>query len=154
MKGNEQVDRAVALEQSEALRSRAPRDCPRSCPARCSRASNRRLYLAVLPAVLFAARCCGWGPSLRNASCLPGEQYWFIPPIHSLRIVGAAERTGTLVYFFVCLTIIIFAETSRRAMAKLTVTTGKLRQASEELGRSYGSVGATNTRAGFFRNIS
>jgi signal transduction histidine kinase len=98
-------------------------------------------YLAVLPAVLFAARCCGWGPSLLVILvAFLGEQYWFIPPVHSLRIVGAAERTGTLVYFFVCFTIIIFAETSRRAMAKLAVTTGKLRQASEELGRSYGEL--------------
>src|SRR5258708_5137219 len=95
-------------------------------------------YLAVLPAVLFAARCCGWGPTLLvTLLAFLGEQYWFIPPVHSLRIVGAAERTGTLVYFFVCFTIIIFAETSRRAMAKLAVTTGKLRQASEELGRSH-----------------
>jgi signal transduction histidine kinase len=98
-------------------------------------------YLAVLPAVLFAARCCGWGPSLlATLLAFLGEQYWFIPPVHSLRIVGAAERTGTLVYFFVCFTIIVFAETSRRAMAKLTVTAGKLRQASEELGRSYGEL--------------
>ena len=60
-------------------------------------------YLAVLPAVLFAARCCGWGPSLLvTLLAFLGEQYWFIPPVHSLRIVGAAERTGTLVYFFVC----------------------------------------------------
>jgi signal transduction histidine kinase len=98
-------------------------------------------YLAVLPAVLFAARWCGLGPSLLvTFLAFLGEQYWFIPPIHSLRIVGAAERTGTLVYFFVCFTIIIFAETSRRAMAKLAVATGKLRQASEELGRSHSQL--------------
>jgi signal transduction histidine kinase len=98
-------------------------------------------YLGVLPAVLFAARVCGSGPALLvTVLAFLGEQYWFIPPVHTLRIVGAAERTGTLVYFFVCFTIIIFAETSRRAMAKLAVTTGKLQRASEELGRSYGEL--------------
>jgi len=94
-------------------------------------------YLAVLPAVLFSAKWCGWGPSvLVTVLGFLGEQYWFIPPIHTLRIVGVAERTGTLVYFFVCFAIIFFAETSRRAMAELAVTTNKLRQAGEELGRS------------------
>jgi signal transduction histidine kinase len=94
-------------------------------------------YLAVLPAVLFSAKWCGWGPSvLVTVLGFLGEQYWFIPPIHTLRIVGVAERTGTLVYFFVCFAIIFFAETSRRAMAELAVTTKKLRQAGEELGRS------------------
>ena len=98
-------------------------------------------YLGVLPAVVFAAWACGWGPSvLVTLLSFLAEQYWFIPPIHSLRLVGAAELTGTLVYFFVCFAIIIFAETTRRTMAKLAVTTGKLQQASEELGRSHAEL--------------
>jgi C4-dicarboxylate-specific signal transduction histidine kinase len=59
------------------------------------------------------------------------------PPTHSLRIVGAAESAGAIVYFFVCFIVIIFSETKRRAMAKLAVSTEKLRQAGEELGRAH-----------------
>ena len=94
-------------------------------------------YLAVLPGVIFAARFCGLGPSLLAMFlAFLGEQYWFIPPAHSLRIVGPAESAGTIVYFVVSLTIIIFAETNRRTLAKLAISTEQLRKTGEELGRS------------------
>jgi signal transduction histidine kinase len=64
-----------------------------------------------------------------------GEQYWFIPPTHSLTIVGTAEIAGTIVYFLVSLIIIIFAETNRRVLAKLVITAEKLREAGEDLER-------------------
>jgi signal transduction histidine kinase len=98
-------------------------------------------YLAILPAVLFSASFCGLGPSvMATLLAFLGEQYWFIPPTHSLRIVGEADTAGSVVYFVVCFTVIIFAETRRRAMAKLAVITEKLQQASEELGRSHGEL--------------
>jgi signal transduction histidine kinase len=98
-------------------------------------------YLAVLPAVLVSARFWGLGPSLfATLLAFLGEQYWFIPPTHSLRIVGEAERAGSIVYFVVCLTVIILAETKRHAMAKLAVTTEKLRQVSEELARAHSQL--------------
>jgi len=100
-------------------------------------------YLAVLPAVLFSANFCGLGPSIMaTLLAFLGEQYWFIPPTHSLRIVGEADGAGSIVYFVVCFTVIALAETRRRAMAKLAVTTEKLQQASEELGRSYSQLEA------------
>src|ERR1700720_689935 len=75
-------------------------------------------YLAVLPAVLFSASFCGLGPSIMaTLLAFLGEQYWFIPPTHSLRIVGEADTAGTLVYFVVCFTIIALAETRRRVIA-------------------------------------
>ena len=93
-------------------------------------------YLAVLPAVIFSARFSGLAPSLlAMLLAFVGEQYWFIPPTHSLRIVGSAEIAGTIVYFLVSLAIIVFAETNRRIMAKLATSTEKLRQAGEELER-------------------
>jgi len=95
-------------------------------------------YLAVLPAVIFCARFCGLGPSLLvMLLAFLGEQYWFIPPVHSLQIVGPGERAGTIVYFVVSLTIIIFAEANRRTLAKLAISTEELRIAGEELGRSH-----------------
>ena len=93
-------------------------------------------YLAVLPAVIFSVRFCGLGPSvLAMVLAFLGEQYWFIPPTHSLKIVGTAEIAGTIVYFLVSLSIIVFAETSRRVMAKLAVSGEELRQAGEGLER-------------------
>jgi signal transduction histidine kinase len=95
-------------------------------------------YLAVLPGVIFCARFCGLGPSLlAMLLAFLGEQYWFIPPIHSLQIVGPEERAGTIVYFVVSFTIIIFAETNRRTLAKLAISSEELRKAGEELGRSH-----------------
>jgi len=95
-------------------------------------------YLAVLPGVILAARFCGLGPSLLAMFlAFLAEQYWFIPPVHSLRIVGPAEGAGTIVYFVVSLTIIIFAETNRRTLAKLAFSTDELRKTGEALGRSH-----------------
>ena len=98
-------------------------------------------YLAVLPAVIVSARFCAVGPSiLAMLLAFLSEQYWFIPPTHSLQIVGTTELSGTIVYFLVSLTIIIFAETNRRTLARLAISTEKLRQAGEELGRSHGDL--------------
>jgi signal transduction histidine kinase len=98
-------------------------------------------YLAVLPAIVFSAWFCGLGPSiLSTVLAFLGEQYWFIPPTHTLRVVGTAESAGAIVYFVVCLTIIIFAETIRRTTAKLALTTEKLREAGAELGRSHAEL--------------
>jgi signal transduction histidine kinase len=98
-------------------------------------------YLAVLPAIVFSAWFCGLGPSILSMLlAFLGEQYWFVPPTHTLRIVGTEERAGAIVYFVVSLTIIIFAETIRRTSTKLAITTDKLREASAELGRSHSEL--------------
>ena len=98
-------------------------------------------YLAVLPAVVFSAWFCGLGPSLAAMLiAFVGEQYWFIPPTHTVRISGTADRAGAIVYFLVSLTIIIFAEITRRTTAKLAFTSDKLRQAGAELGRSHADL--------------
>jgi signal transduction histidine kinase len=69
-----------------------------------------------------------------------GEQYWFIPPTHTLRIVGSVESAGAIVYFLVSLTIIIFAEANRRTAANLALSTERLRQSGEELSRSHSEL--------------
>lgn len=98
-------------------------------------------YLAVLPAVVLAAWFCGLGPSLlAMIIAFLGEQYWFIPPTHTLRIVGKADFTGAVVYFFVSLTIILFADTIRRTSAALAITTQKLQEAGAELSRSHSEL--------------
>ena len=98
-------------------------------------------YLAVLPAIVFSAWFCGLGPSIFSMLlAFLGEQYWFIPPVHSLRISGNPDSAGAIVYFLVSLTIITFAETTRRITAKLAITTDKLRQAGADLGRSHAQL--------------
>jgi signal transduction histidine kinase len=95
-------------------------------------------YLAVVPAVVFTAWFCGLGPSLAaTIVAFLGEQYWFIAPTHTLQILGKENRAGAIVYFLVSLTIIIFAETTRRTTAKLAIATDKLRETGAELGRSH-----------------
>ena len=98
-------------------------------------------YLAVLPAVVFAAWFCGLGPSLVvMVLAFLGEQYWFVTPQHSLKIVGTAEQAGAIVYFAVSLTIIVFADNNRRVIDKLAVSRAELQQASDELARSHNEL--------------
>lgn len=98
-------------------------------------------YLAVLPAVVFCAWFCGLGPSLvAMVIAFVAEQYWFIPPTHTLHISGTADLAGAIVYFLVSLTIVLFAEITRRTNAKLAVTTEQLREAGAELGRSHAEL--------------
>jgi signal transduction histidine kinase len=98
-------------------------------------------YLAVLPAVVFCAWFCGLGPSLvAMVIAFLAEQYWFIPPTHTLHISGTADLAGAIVYFLVSLTIVLFAEITRRTNAKLAVTTEQLREAGAELGRSHAEL--------------
>jgi signal transduction histidine kinase len=98
-------------------------------------------YLAVVPAVVFTAWFCGLGPSLvAMIIAFLGEQYWFIAPTHTLQVLGTPDRAGAIVYFLVSLTIIIFAEATRRTTAKLAITTDKLRETGAELGRSHSEL--------------
>jgi signal transduction histidine kinase len=98
-------------------------------------------YLAVVPAVVFTAWFCGLGPSLvAMIIAFLGEQYWFIAPTHTLQVLGKPDRAGAIVYFLVSLTIIIFAEATRRTTAKLAITTDKLRETGAELGRSHSEL--------------
>jgi signal transduction histidine kinase len=95
-------------------------------------------YLAVLPAVVLSAWLCGMGPALLSmVLSFFGDQYWFIPPTHTLALVNIDEVIAAVAYFLVALTIIAFAETNRRTMAKLAVRSEQLRQAGEELSRSH-----------------
>ena len=79
-------------------------------------------YLAVLPAIVFSAWFCGLGPSILSMLvAFLGEQYWFIPPVHSLRVLDNPDLAGAIVYFVVSLTIILFAERTRRITTKLAI---------------------------------
>src|SRR5580704_1259941 len=56
-------------------------------------------YITLFPAVAFCAWYCGVGPSILSVVlALIGAQYWFIPPVHSLRIVDIPHAVGILVF--------------------------------------------------------
>src|SRR6266849_3420177 len=54
-------------------------------------------YITLFPAVAFCAWYCGVGPSVLSAVlALIATKYWFIPPLHSLRIAGTSQAVGIL----------------------------------------------------------
>src|SRR6267378_7558238 len=59
-------------------------------------------YITLLPAVAFCAWYCGVGPSILSVVvAVMGAKYWFIPPAHSLRIVGMPQVIGILIFLSV-----------------------------------------------------
>ncbi len=72
-------------------------------------------YITLLPAVAFCAWYCGLGPSILSVVlALIGAQYWFIPPAHSLRIVGTAHIIGILAFLSVSSVLMAMGEARRR----------------------------------------
>src|SRR5260370_39690828 len=72
-------------------------------------------YVTLFPAVAFCAWYCGIGPSILSVVlALVGAQYWFIPPAHSLRIVGTAQVVGILAFLIVSSALVAMGEVRRR----------------------------------------
>ncbi|HKB99485.1 MAG TPA: sensor histidine kinase [Terriglobales bacterium] len=72
-------------------------------------------YITLLPAVAFCAWYCGIGPSIVSvAVALLGAQYWFIPPIHSLRVFGLAQVIGILLFLSASTVLLAMGESRRR----------------------------------------
>src|ERR1700751_2807339 len=59
-------------------------------------------YITLFPAAAFCAWYCGVGPSVLGVIvALIGAKYWFILPVHSLRILGTAQVVGILAFLLV-----------------------------------------------------
>src|SRR6266852_1887357 len=72
-------------------------------------------YITLFPAVAFCAWYCGVGPSILSVVlALIGAQYFFIPPAHSLRIVGTAHIIGILAFLSVSSVLMAMGEARRR----------------------------------------
>ena len=72
-------------------------------------------YITLLPAIAFCAWYCGIGPSIVSvAVALLGAQYWFISPIHSLRVVGMAQVIGILLFLSASTVLLAMGESRRR----------------------------------------
>jgi signal transduction histidine kinase len=90
-------------------------------------------YLVMFPAIVFSAWFCGIGPSILAATlAFLGEQYWFIPPVHTLMLRGIAEWAGAIIYFAVSAVIIVLAENSQRAHAVVRKSHAELEDRVEE----------------------
>jgi len=90
-------------------------------------------YLVMFPAIVFSAWFCGTGPSiLATTLAFFGEQYWFIPPVHTLMLTGIAEWVGAITYFSVSAVIIILAESSQRAHAAVRKSHAELEDQVEK----------------------
>jgi signal transduction histidine kinase len=90
-------------------------------------------YLVMFPAIVFSAWLCGTGPSILAATlAFFGEQYWFIPPVHTLMLRGIAEWVGAIIYFAVSAVIIVLAESSQRAHTAVRRSYAELEERVEE----------------------
>ena len=84
-------------------------------------------YILLFPAVAFAAWYCGVGPSiLAFILAVVGAKYWFISPVHSLRMPNAAHAIGILAFLFGSSVVVVMGEARRRENEKLRKAQGEL----------------------------
>src|SRR5713226_4014781 len=90
-------------------------------------------YITFFPAVAFSAWYCGIGPSILSmVVALIGAQYWFIPPTHSLRIVGMAQVIGIVLFLSASSVMVAMGEVRRRHEQVLWAAQRELGEAVKE----------------------
>jgi len=90
-------------------------------------------YITFVPAVAFCAWYCGVGPSIMSAVlALIGARYWFMPPVHSLRIVSTAQVVGILVFLLASGALLAMGETRRRREEVLSAAQAELEEAVKD----------------------
>jgi signal transduction histidine kinase len=90
-------------------------------------------YITLFPAVAFCAWYCGVGPSILSVVvALIGAQSWFIPPTHSLRIVGMAQVIGILLFLSLSSVLMAMGEVRRRREEVLWAAQRELGEAVKE----------------------
>jgi signal transduction histidine kinase len=86
-------------------------------------------YLAALVAVSFCAWFCGTAPAVVSmALSLLTIDYWFIPPIHSLRVMQTVDRTNFIVFLIAAVVIATIGEASLRERGRLAVASQALEE--------------------------
>ena len=84
-------------------------------------------FVTLFPAVAFCAWYCGIGASaISTVLAVLGAGYLFIPPVHTLRIVGTAQWFGILAFLGASAIVIAIAESWRREMEALHLAQGEL----------------------------
>ncbi len=90
-------------------------------------------YITLFPAVAFCAWYCGVGPSILSVVvAVMGAKYWFIPPTHSLRIVGMPQVIGILIFLSVSSVLLAMGEVRRRREQVLWAAQRELGEAVKE----------------------
>lgn len=85
-------------------------------------------YITLFPAIAFAAWFCGLGPSTAAVLLgLAGTKYWFIPPVHSLRLANPREQLpGVILFVFACGLIVTIGYVNHRKSKILRKAQGEL----------------------------
>lgn len=72
-------------------------------------------FIMLFPAVIFAARFCGVGPSILSLVVgLFGARFWFVQPLHSFSIPDTPQSVAIIVFLFVSALIVAMGEVDRR----------------------------------------
>src|SRR5258708_12852016 len=70
------------------------------------------LYVLLFPVIVYSALCCGIGPSvLAVVIALVGAKYWFIPAIHSFRVLDIAQLISLLSFSFTSSMVVAMRQT-------------------------------------------
>lgn len=87
-------------------------------------------YVVLLPTVAFSAWFCGFGPSVLSVIlALVGTKYWFISPVHSLRIDGTTQWVGAVAFLLGSGALVAMGGARRRHEKVLWEAQGELEQA-------------------------
>ena len=96
--------------------------------------ANSHPYTTVFIATAFSVWYAGLWPSLLTALAgWFGAEFFFVPPLYSLRIATKEERNGAIAYFLISFAIILFGELSRRTITRQRTTQMRLLTIQDEL---------------------
>jgi len=86
-------------------------------------------YVTLFPAVVLVSWLCGVGPgALVVVLELLGARFWFIAPLHSLRIPAPPDAVGLLAFTASSAVIIAIGDLVRRNTAALQIAQGQLEE--------------------------
>jgi signal transduction histidine kinase len=95
--------------------------------------ADRVPYITLFPAVAFCAWYCGVGPSmLGGIVAIVGLRYWFLPPVHSLRVHGTPQAVGILLFLLGSSILVAMGEARRRREEVLWAAQGELEEAVKQ----------------------
>jgi signal transduction histidine kinase len=90
-------------------------------------------YITLFPVVAFCAWYCGTAPSILSALLgVIGAQYWFIAPLHTLRVVGTPHTLGIALFLLASGAMVAMGDTHRRRELALLTAQRELEDAVKE----------------------
>ncbi len=87
-------------------------------------------FITLFPAIAFCAWYCGVGPSIFSVVlAIIGTKYWFIRPVHSLRIVGSVQVVSFLAFLLASSILVVMGEARRRREEVMSAAQEELEEA-------------------------